>query len=115
MVVATFFAVFLIFVIVPKNAEATVEFVKTHHVKELLESYMDLDDHELRSILKPGFSLKNFRSAVNELQSSFGALESKISLLRHYQETIFTVTSPIFINYKSPKITYKKRRYCGNG
>ena len=108
-VIRAIFLLFLIFVAVPKNAKATVEFVKTHHVKELLKSYMELDDHELRSILKPGFSLKHFRSAVNDLQSSFGALESKISPYFDIIKKPFSpLQAPFSTIYKVPKITYKK-------
>ena len=56
-----------------------VEFVKTHHVKTLLENYMNLNDNQLRSILTPGFPLHRFRLAVSDLKNSFEAIESKIS------------------------------------
>ena len=46
-----------------------VEFVKTHHVKTLLENYMNLNDNQLRSILTPGFPLHRFRLAVSDLKN----------------------------------------------
>ena len=55
-----------------------VEFVKTHHVKTLLENYMNLNDNQLRSILTPGVPLHRFRLAVSDLKNSFEAIDSKI-------------------------------------
>ncbi len=97
---------------------SAIEYVKSHHVKELIQNYITLNDNQLRSMLRPGFPLHRFRSAVSDLKTSFEELESKISPYLHIIKKPLPVSPPsISSNTAQPSLastTPQKKKLIQN-